>query len=64
MVIQRYRYLQKLIDKKENGLIKVITGLRRCGKSYLLFDVIKKSLDNENKKYKKTNFFRNQYIPL
>lgn len=37
--IHRDRYLQKLIDKKENGLIKVITGLRRCGKSYLLFEI-------------------------
>ena len=35
--IQRDYYLQKLIDRKENGLIKVITGIRRCGKSYLLF---------------------------
>ena len=36
-LIQRNRYLQKLIDCKENGLVKVITGIRRCGKSYLLF---------------------------
>ena len=36
-IIKRDRYLQKLIDKKENGLIKVITGIRRCGKSFLLF---------------------------
>ena len=35
--IVRERYLQKLIDRKENGMIKVITGIRRCGKSYLLF---------------------------
>lgn len=37
--IKRDRYLQKLIDKKENGLIKVITGIRRCGKSFLLFNL-------------------------
>ena len=37
--IRRGRYLQKLIDKKENGLIKVITGIRRCGKSFLLFEI-------------------------
>ena len=37
MEIKRERYLQRLIDKKQNGLIKVITGIRRCGKSYLLF---------------------------
>ncbi len=38
-VIQRDHYLQKLIDRKENGLIKVITGIRRCGKSFLLFNL-------------------------
>lgn len=36
-LISRDTYLSRLIDKKENGLIKVITGIRRCGKSYLLF---------------------------
>lgn len=36
-LINRDSYLNRLIDKKENGLIKVITGIRRCGKSYLLF---------------------------
>lgn len=36
MVIQRDFYLEKLIQRKGNGLIKVITGIRRCGKSYLL----------------------------
>lgn len=36
-IINRDIYLSRLIDKKENGLIKVITGIRRCGKSYLLF---------------------------
>ncbi len=36
-LINRDAYLSRLIDKKENGLIKVITGIRRCGKSYLLF---------------------------
>lgn len=37
--IKRDLYLNKLIDRKENGLIKVITGIRRCGKSYLLFNL-------------------------
>lgn len=37
--IKRDKYLQKMINKKENGLIKVITGIRRCGKSYLLFNL-------------------------
>jgi hypothetical protein len=39
MVIHRPRYLKKLIDKKDNGLIKVITGIRRCGKSFLLTEL-------------------------
>lgn len=34
--IKRDQYLQKLINSKGNGLIKIITGIRRCGKSYLL----------------------------
>ena len=37
MQIRRDYYLQQLIDGKRNGLIKIITGVRRCGKSYLLF---------------------------
>ncbi len=39
MIIERNLYLNKLISKKENGLIKVITGIRRCGKSFLLFEL-------------------------
>ena len=38
-VIKRDSYLDRIIDKKGNGLIKVITGIRRCGKSYLLFNL-------------------------
>ncbi len=37
--IKRDLYLGRLIDRRENGLIKVITGIRRCGKSYLLFNI-------------------------
>ena len=44
MEIKRNRYLNTLISKKHNGLIKVITGMRRCGKSYLLFTLFKKHL--------------------
>lgn len=36
-VIKREIYLKRLIERRENGLIKVVTGIRRCGKSYLLF---------------------------
>lgn len=44
MEIKRDYYLNKLIAKKHNGLIKVITGIRRCGKSYLLFTLFKNYL--------------------
>lgn len=44
MEIKRKQYLDKLIAKQHNGLIKVITGIRRCGKSYLLFSLFKKYL--------------------
>lgn len=44
MEIKRDRYLNTLISKKHNGLIKVITGMRRCGKSYLLFTLFKEHL--------------------
>ena len=37
--INREIYLNKFIESKENGMIKVITGIRRCGKSFLLFKV-------------------------
>jgi len=45
-VIERNRYLNKLIGKKENGMIKVITGIRRCGKSYLLFEIYRQFLNS------------------
>ncbi len=35
IIIKRDLYLNKLIERKHNGLIKVITGIRRCGKSFL-----------------------------
>ena len=41
MRINREIYLQALIDRMHNGMIKVITGIRRCGKSYLLFEIFK-----------------------
>ena len=39
MNIHRPIYLQKLIDRRHNGMIKIITGMRRSGKSYLLFNL-------------------------
>lgn len=68
MEIKRDVYLTKLINRMNNGLIKVVTGIRRCGKSYLLFElfynylkeqgvednhIIKLALDDrKNKKYR------------
>ncbi len=46
MIIKRDRYLQKLIAKKDNGLIKIITGIRRCGKSFLLFNLYHEYLNS------------------
>ena len=47
MEIKRDHYLNTLISKEHNGLIKVITGMRRCGKSYLLFTLFKEHLLSE-----------------
>ena len=47
MEIKRDMYLNKLINKKSNGLIKVVTGMRLCGKSYLLFNLFKDHLLKE-----------------
>lgn len=73
MIIRRDTYLNKLISKKQNGLIKVITGIRRCGKSYLLFNlfrdyliesgvdsshIIEMTFDSyENKRYRNPEIF-------
>lgn len=37
--IERNYYLNKLIERRDNGRVKVVTGIRRCGKSVLLFDI-------------------------
>lgn len=44
MEVERPRYLNQLINKKDNGRVKIITGVRRCGKSYLLFELYRKYL--------------------
>ena len=46
MNINRDQYLDLLIAKKDNGRVKIITGIRRCGKSYLLFELYKQYLLN------------------
>ena len=53
MRIERATYLNQLIESQNNGLIKIITGIRRCGKSYLLFNIfydylISKGIDNKH----------------
>lgn len=45
--MNRDRYLQKLLKRRGNGQIKVITGIRRCGKSYLLFNLFRNHLLEE-----------------
>lgn len=75
MIIQRKKYLQMLIDGHCNGFIKIVTGIRRCGKSFLLFKlfygyliekgveenhIIKLSLDDlRNKKFRNAEVLLN-----
>ena len=47
MEIKRDLYLQKLLNSRNNGMIKVITGMRRSGKSYLLFNLFADALSKE-----------------
>ena len=47
MEIKRDVYLNKLIRKEKNGLIKIVTGVRRCGKSYLLFNLFHNYLNEK-----------------
>lgn len=47
MEIRKDKYLDLLIHSCGNGLIRVITGMRRCGKSYLLFTIFKNYLIKE-----------------
>ena len=44
MEIKREFYLNELVDRLDNGLIKIVTGIRRCGKSYLLDPIFKNYL--------------------
>lgn len=47
MDIKRDKYLNDLINRMHNGMIKVVTGIRRCGKSYLIFHIFKNYLINQ-----------------
>ena len=51
MRIDRTQYLNKLIRKKDNGRVKIITGIRRCGKSYLLFELYQINVTKDNSYY-------------
>ena len=52
MEIERNYYLKKLISKRHNGLIKIVTGIRRCGKSSLMEiisdELVEKGVDKNN----------------
>ena len=48
MVIERNEYINKLMSKRWNGKVKIITGIRRCGKSFLLNTLFKQKLIEEN----------------
>ena len=47
MIIERKKYMQQLVQSKPTGLVKIITGIRRCGKSFLLFNLFKSQLEKE-----------------
>ena len=47
MDIKRDKYLADLINRMNNGMIKVVTGIRRCGKSYLIFTIFKSYLKEQ-----------------
>ncbi len=47
MEVLRDRYVSQLLERRHNGLVKIITGVRRCGKSYLLFNLFKNRLLTE-----------------
>ena len=47
MIIHRNQYIRELLEKRWNGKVKIITGIRRCGKSFLLFTLYKDYLLNE-----------------
>ena len=44
MLFKRKTYIEKLISADGNGMIKIVTGIRRCGKSFLLFNLFKQHL--------------------
>ena len=47
MIIERNKYLNQLLSSRHNGMVKVVTGIRRSGKSFLLFNLFKKQLQSD-----------------
>lgn len=47
MIIERKKYIDQLLKSRHNRLVKIITGIRRCGKSFLLFNLFKRHLEAE-----------------
>lgn len=47
MIIERKKYLAQLLGSRHNGLVKIITGMRRSGKSFLLFNLFRRRLEEE-----------------
>ena len=67
MEIKRDLYLEQLKIRKDNGMIKIITGIRRCGKSFLLFVLFKKYLlesgiDNDPVSYTHLDVYKRQVL--
>ena len=62
MIINRDFYLNKLISARQNNMVKVITGIRRCGKSFLLFNLFKESLSQNG--IDESHFIEIQFVIL
>ena len=58
--IKRDYYLAQLIKRKNNGLIKIVTGIRRCGKSYLLRTIFKNYLIESGVDEQNYNIFNHE----
>lgn len=62
MIINRDFYLNKLISARQNNMVKVITGIRRCGKSFLLFNLFKEYLSQNG--IDESHFIEIQFVIL
>lgn len=47
MIIERKKYVIQLLNSRHNGLVKIITGMRRSGKSFLLFNLFRRQIEAE-----------------